>query len=123
MAEVGSDKPNQPLAVAPDSAEEEPLPEEKDREKVRLQMISDISKGCMSRPGPVSLIFGSHPRMHVARARQGSCAQLSFLAFPVPVRLIILNELCERFSYYGMRAILSLFILVGSTAGARDPLG
>lgn len=30
--------------------------------------------------------------------------------YPVSVRFIMLNEICERFSYYGLRAILALYL-------------
>ncbi|XP_075248521.1 solute carrier family 15 member 2-like isoform X2 [Convolutriloba macropyga] len=35
----------------------------------------------------------------------------SILDFPVSIWFIFLNELCERFSYYGMKAILTLYFV------------
>ncbi|KPI91939.1 Peptide transporter family 1, partial [Papilio xuthus] len=37
------------------------------------------------------------------------------LPYPKAVGFIVTNEFCERFSYYGMRTILSLYL--------RDKLG
>ena len=36
--------------------------------------------------------------------------QLFFFGLPTSVQLILFNELCERFAYYGNRAILTLFL-------------
>ncbi|XP_072478172.1 solute carrier family 15 member 1 [Notamacropus eugenii] len=39
----------------------------------------------------------------------GTTKSLSCLGYPVSIFFIIVNEFCERFSYYGMRAILVLY--------------
>ncbi|XP_027709914.1 solute carrier family 15 member 1 isoform X2 [Vombatus ursinus] len=39
----------------------------------------------------------------------GTTKSPSFLGYPVSIFFIVINEFCERFSYYGMRAILVLY--------------
>ncbi|XP_007501430.2 solute carrier family 15 member 1 isoform X1 [Monodelphis domestica] len=39
----------------------------------------------------------------------GTTKSLSCLGYPISIFFIIVNEFCERFSYYGMRAILVLY--------------
>ncbi|KAF1481507.1 Solute carrier family 15 member 1, partial [Eudyptula minor novaehollandiae] len=38
-----------------------------------------------------------------------SCLQPSCFGYPLSIFFIIINEFCERFSYYGMRAVLVLY--------------
>ncbi|NXX47946.1 S15A1 protein, partial [Tricholaema leucomelas] len=38
-----------------------------------------------------------------------SCFQPSCFGYPVSIFFIVVNEFCERFSYYGMRAVLVLY--------------
>uniref|UniRef100_A0A8D0FVX2 Solute carrier family 15 member 1 n=1 Tax=Strix occidentalis caurina TaxID=311401 RepID=A0A8D0FVX2_STROC len=38
-----------------------------------------------------------------------SCPQPSCFGYPLSIFFIIINEFCERFSYYGMRAVLVLY--------------
>jgi dipeptide/tripeptide permease len=35
------------------------------------------------------------------------------LTLPFSVNFIVGNEFCERFSYYGMRTVLALYLVVG----------
>ncbi|NXG29750.1 S15A1 protein, partial [Dromaius novaehollandiae] len=38
-----------------------------------------------------------------------ACLQPSFFGYPISIFFIVINEFCERFSYYGMRAVLVLY--------------
>ena len=46
----------------------------------------------------------------------------TFLGHPIGLFILFLTEMWERFSYYGMRAILVLY-LVSETSGANPGLG
>lgn len=48
--------------------------------------------------------------------------QKTFLGHPIGLFILFLTEMWERFSYYGMRAILVLY-LVGETSGSNPGLG
>uniref|UniRef100_A0A8C0V4P1 Solute carrier family 15 member 1-like n=1 Tax=Cyanistes caeruleus TaxID=156563 RepID=A0A8C0V4P1_CYACU len=38
-----------------------------------------------------------------------SCLQVLCFGFPLSIFFIVINEFCERFSYYGMKAVLTLY--------------
>ncbi len=55
--------------------------------------------------------------LHSSREEPGETTEKkkccrSLRQFPLPVFLIIGNEFCERFSFYGMRAILVIYFIV-----------
>jgi POT family proton-dependent oligopeptide transporter len=51
----------------------------------------------------------SHAASHPAGSESGSTAKPDG-GFPRQIKYIVGNEACERFSYYGMRSVLALYI-------------
>ncbi|KAJ8787285.1 hypothetical protein J1605_005871 [Eschrichtius robustus] len=45
----------------------------------------------------------------VAEEPVPGCSQTNCFGYPLSIFFIVINEFCERFSYYGMRAILILY--------------
>ncbi|XP_048809813.1 solute carrier family 15 member 2 isoform X5 [Lagopus muta] len=51
------------------------------------------------------------PLMQIDPAGLVHCAKLCGSNYPLSIAFIVVNEFCERFSYYGMRAVLTLYFI------------
>src|SRR5687767_11501861 len=78
-------------------------------------------------PAPVAPELASADPAAAAGAVSGTAAASETLRWPPQVKYIIGNEACERFSFYGMRNILTVFLvdylLITSPVAERAPRG
>uniref|UniRef100_A0A8C4FDB1 Solute carrier family 15 member 2 n=1 Tax=Dicentrarchus labrax TaxID=13489 RepID=A0A8C4FDB1_DICLA len=50
-------------------------------------------------------------KVHAGDAKSGDATKLCGTNYPTSICFIVVNEFCERFSYYGMKAVLTLYFL------------